>query len=148
MIIHIGADHRGYALKERLKKMLADEGYAVVDAGAASPAADDDYPDFAKPVAEAVGGDPANHRGILICGSGFGMDMAANKFPGVRAALPMSPDHAFAARHDDDANVLSIAADFTDPGVVEQIVKTFLATPFAGDERYIRRIRKIIGPGL
>jgi ribose 5-phosphate isomerase B len=145
MTIYLGADHRGFDLKEKLKQMLAGEGYDIVDCGATTLVPDDDYPDYARAVAEAVGkkfGDGGD-RGILICGSGFGMDIAANKFRAVRAVLPMSPDHAYQARHDDDANVLALAADFTDEVTAEKIVKTFLSTPFAKEERYRRRLEKI-----
>ena len=143
MIIFIGADHRGFALKEKLKQALSGEAYDVRDVGAERYIAEDDYPDYAEKVAEAVGKDPDGSRGILICGSGFGVDITANKFHGVRAALPMSPDHTYQARHDDDVNVLSLAADFTDEATALQIVKTFLATPFAKEERYRRRLDKI-----
>lgn len=149
MTIYLGADHRGFALKEKLKKMLVDEGYDVIDCGATSLEPGDDFPDFAKAVAEAVGKNPESasnedgDRGILICGSGFGVDIAANKFPGIRAGLPMSPDHAYVARHDDDVNVLALAADFTDEAMAQKIVKTFFSTPFAKEERYNRRLEKI-----
>lgn len=145
MTIYIGADHRGFALKEKLKETLTGEGYNVVDVGAESLVADDDFPDYAKLVALAVGKNTGvdDNRGILICGSGFGVDIAANKFAGVRAALPMSSDHAYVARHDDDANILAIAADFMDEPTAQKIMKTFLSTPFAQDARYERRIGKI-----
>jgi len=147
MTIYLGADHRGFALKEKLKQMLVGEGYDVVDCGAKALVADDDYPDFARAVAEAVGKNPADGTGgdfgILVCGSGFGMDIAANKFPSIRAALPSSPDQVYQARHDDDANVLALAADFTDDATAQKIVNTFLSTPFAKDERYRRRLDKI-----
>ena len=148
MTIYLGADHRGFALKEKLKQMLTDEAYIVVDCGAAALIADDDFPDYARLVAEAVektevGGNSDGDRGILICGSGFGVDIAANKFPGIRAALPMSPDHAYVARHDDNANVLALASDFINEETAKKIVKTFLSTPFAREERYLRRLDKI-----
>jgi len=151
MTIYLGADHRGFALKEKLKKMLVDEAYDVVDLGASALVPDDDYPDFARAVAEAVikdqGGARAGDegsRGILVCGSGFGVDIAANKIPGIRAALPMSPDHIYVGRHDDDVNVLALAADFIDEATAQKIMKTFLSTPFARDEeRYRRRLQKI-----
>jgi ribose 5-phosphate isomerase B len=151
MTIYLGADHRGFALKEKLKQMLLDEAYDVVDCGAATLVPDDDFPDFAKAVAEAVGKNPESasnedgSRGILICGSGFGVDIAANKFPGIRAALPSSPDHAYVARHDDDINILALAADFVDETTAGKIVKTFLSTPFAKEPRYQRRLEKIAG---
>ena len=143
MTIYIGADHRGFELKEYLKTVLKNGGYDVVDVGAATYDKNDDFPDFARLVAEKVGDAPEIDRGVLICGSGFGMDIAANKYKNVRAALPASADHAAQSRHDDNVNVLAIAADFTKEGTAEQIVKTFLETPFAEDERYARRLEKI-----
>jgi ribose 5-phosphate isomerase B len=151
MTIYLGADHRGFAIKEKLKAMLAGDGYDVVDCGAAAYDANDDYPDYARAVAEAIGKNPGTgwdndgDRGIVVCGSGFGVDIAANKFPGIRAILPASPDHAYVGRHDDDANVLAIASDFTDEEAVIKIVKTFLSTPFAKEERYRRRLDKVAG---
>ena len=143
MTIYFGADHRGFALKEKLKKMLADEAYDVVDLGAAAYDQGDDYPDFAKAAGEELVKAPDGSRGILICGSGIGIDIAANKMPGVRAALATLPDQAYAARHDDDVNALVLAADFTDEATAQRIVKTFLSTPFAGEERYRRRLEKL-----
>ena len=145
MTIYLGADHGGFALKEKLKQILVGERYDVVDCGAMALVPDDDYPDYAKAVAVAVGKNPGENgdRGILICRSGVGMDIAANKFPGIRAALPMSPDHAYQARHDDDANVLVLAADFINEATAQKIVKTFLSTPFAKEERFRRRLEKI-----
>jgi RpiB/LacA/LacB family sugar-phosphate isomerase len=143
MTIYLGADHGGFALKEKLKAALANEAYDVVDCGARVHVADDDYPDFGKEVGAMVAKNPETDRGILICRSGFGMDIVANKFPGVRAVLPMSPDHAYQARHDDNANVLVLAADFTDESLAQKMMTTFLSTPFAKEERYERRLEKI-----
>lgn len=143
MTIYLGADHRGFALKTRLKQALATEAYDVVDLGAPSFVQDDDYPDYAAAVAKKVAEDPARNRGIVICGSGFGVDVVANKFDGVRAGLAMSPDHVYMGRHDDDINVLAVAADFMDESAVVQVVKTFLSTPFAKEEKYTRRLQKI-----
>ena len=103
----------------------------------------DDYPDFGAAVAGKVSGDPAGSRGVLICGSGVGMDVVANKFPRVRAALGVSLDQVSSARHDDDVNVLVIPADFVAEADAKKMAQVFLATPFAGDERYRRRIAKI-----
>lgn len=144
MTIYLGADHGGFDLKEYLKGILKGEGYDVVDYGAPTHVEGDDYPDFAVPVSKKVGQAPDQSRGVLICRSGFGMDIAANKFPGVRAVLPMSPDHAYQARHDDDANVLCFAADFIDDASAAKIMQVFLSTPFAKEERYSRRLRKIM----
>lgn len=145
MTIYLGADHRGFNLKERIKAALRDEAYDVEDLGAPSLAPDDDYPDYAAPVAAKVaeGAATDSARGIVICGSGFGVDIVANKFNGVRAGLATSPDHAYQGRHDDNINVLALAADFTDEEAALKIVKLFLTTPFAKDERYSRRLRKI-----
>lgn len=143
MTIYIGADHRGFNLKEHLKTVLKNGGYDVVDVGAMTYDKDDDFPDFARLVAEKIGSAPETDRGILICGSGFGMDIAANKYKNVRAALPVSVEHSYQARHDDNTNVLAIAADFTKEETAEQIVKTFLETPFAEEERFKRRLKKI-----
>ena len=148
MIIFLAADHRGFALKEKIKQMLIDGAYDVRDLGAAKYDQNDDYPDFARMVAEQVtlaenDSTTDGARGIVICGSGVGADIAANKFAGIRSALAISPDHIYTARHDDDVNVLALAADFIDEAAAQQIVKTFITTPFAGEERYVRRIDKI-----
>ncbi len=143
MTIYLGADHGGFALKERLKAALKTEAYDVVDLGAAAPTIDDDYPDYAAPVARKVAEAPDAARGIVICRSGFGVDIVANKFPGVRAGLAMSPDHAYQGRHDDDVNVLALAADFIDEVAAVKTAKVFLTTPFAKEEKYSRRLSKI-----
>ncbi len=122
---------------------MKEGGYEVIDKGDAQYVEDDDYPDFAKEVAKEVDADPEARRGILICGSGVGVDIVANKFPRVRSALVSSNDQAFAARHDDDANILSLAADFTTEENAQKLVKVFLATPFSGEEKHKRRIQKI-----
>ena len=143
MVIYFGADHGGFELKGRLMAFVKGMGYETADMGDTAPNPDDDYPDFAAKVAEKVSADPANARGILICRSGAGVDIVANKFKGVRSALATTPDQAYDGRHDDDANVLSLAADFTSPEDAERIVKVFLGTPFGGDARFERRLGKI-----
>ena len=144
MTIFLGADHRGFRLKEQLKATLKTDGYKIEDLGANEYNGNDDYPDYARAVAQKVGEAPEENRGILICGSGSGVDIVANKFKGVRSALAMSPDHAYMARHDDDVNVLAIASDFTDEPAARSIVRSFLTTPFAKlEDRYMRRLRKI-----
>lgn len=139
-MIYIGADHRGFQLKEYLKTVLKGDIYEVVDVGAKEVIPDDDYPVYAKLVAEKVSQSPADTKGILICGSGFGVDEMANKFPRVRSALASLPDQAYQGRHDDDANVLSLASDFVDMATAEKIVKVFLTTPFAKEAKYQRRL--------
>jgi ribose 5-phosphate isomerase B len=143
MTIYLGADHGGFALKEKIKQVLLQEAYEVMDLGPETLVPGDDYPQYAAKVADVVNKKPDSDRGILICRSGFGMDIAANKFPHVRAALPESSDHAYQARHDDDANILVLAADFTDEDRALKIVHTFLSTPFAKEERYQRRLNEI-----
>ncbi len=143
MIIYIGADHRGFKLKEHLKTILKGDVYEVVDVGAKEIVPDDDYPIYAKAVAEKVSLSPSDTKGILICGSGFGVDEVANKFTRVRSALASSPDQVYQARHDDDANVLALAADFVDEPTAEKIVKIFLTTPFAKEPKYQRRLDEI-----
>ncbi len=143
MIIYLGADHRGFALKEEIEKFLRGEGYEVGDLGDEVYNAEDDFPYFSAPVAKKVSEDPINSRGIVVCGSGVGVMIVANKFKGVRAATGMSPDHVHAARHDEDINVLALAADFTDQETAKKMVTVFLTTPFGGDERYRRRLDEI-----
>ena len=144
MVIYFGADHRGFELKETLREYVKSVGYEVYDYGATAYNKDDDYPDFAKAVAEKIHADPEQSRGILVCGSGVGMDVVANKFRNVRAALMISPDQVYSGRHDDDANVLVLASDMTSETDAKKGVQVFLETPFAGDERYMRRLTKIM----
>ena len=143
MIIYIGADHRGFKLKETLKQFLQESGYTVSDLGNTQYFEGDDYPDFAKLVAQKVSADPQNSRGILICGSGVGVDIVANKFPNIRSALGFHPDQVVEARSNDDVNVLALAADFLEEDEAKKIVSVWLQTPFDGDERDKRRIEKI-----
>ncbi len=143
MVIYIGADHRGFDMKESIKAFLAEGGWSVDDVGAKEKVADDDYVDYAATVGERVSQNPTESRGILICGSGVGVDVTANKYYGVRSVLAMSPDHALASRQDDDTNVLSIGADFVDVGTAKKIVSVWLQTPFSGEERHKRRLNKL-----
>jgi ribose 5-phosphate isomerase B len=143
MVIYFGADHRGFKLKETLKDFLHGQGYEVADLGAATYEQGDDYPDFAAAVAKKVSAEPEGDRGILICGSGIGMDVVANKFRGVRAAVAISADQIYSARHDDNANVLSLASDFISEEDAKKIAGVFVATPFSGEERHRRRLNKI-----
>lgn len=143
MLIYIGADHRGYALKERLKQHIKDSGYEVVDLGNSRLDPSDDYPDFAKLVAKNVQADPEARRGVLICGSGVGVDIVANKFDRIRSALVSSADQASASREDDDTNILCLAADFVDEIDAKKIVTAWLLAQFRGEERHKRRISQI-----
>ncbi len=147
MIIYIGADHRGFELKEELKKFLAESGYEVVDLGNDHYDANDDYPDFAKLVAQKISNNPED-RGILICRSGAGVDIVANKFKGVRSALVTNVKQAELVRKDDDTNVLSLASELTNKEQAKKIVDVWLKTPFSGLEKDKRRINKISELGL
>ena len=142
MKVYLGADHRGFKLKEELKKFLVEKGYEVEDLGAFKYEETDDYPDFASAVAEKVAGN-ASARGILLCGSGTGMDAVANKLKGIRATLASSAEIARAARNDDDINVISLPADFLKLQEAEAIVEVFPKTLFEAVERRERRLRKI-----
>lgn len=143
MILYIGADHRGFELKEALKQFLKDNGYSVTDMGAVSYDEGDDFVDFARLVAEKVSADIRNSKGILICGSGVGVDIVANRFPDIRSVLAFSADQAMASRNDDDANVLSLPADFMELEQAKKIVSVWLQTPFSNEEDHKRRIEKI-----
>ena len=139
-VIPIGADHAGYPLKQRVKAELEALGYQPLDLGTDSPEAVD-YPDFAHAVAGRVERGEAT-RGVLLCGSGLGMSYAANRHPGVRAAVAWSPDIARVAREHNDANVLILPARFVteDEGVA--ILRAWLDAGFEGG-RHVRRIAKI-----
>lgn len=142
MNIYIGADHRGFALKEELKKYLVEQSYKIFDVGNARYDADDDYPDFAQLVAEAIHKDLST-RGILICGSGAGVAIVANKIKGIRAATVHDARQAIMARADEDVNILALPADFIDAARAKEIIDAFLITAFSGIERHVRRIAKI-----
>ncbi len=142
-MIYIGSDHRGYKLKEILKNYLRELNYAWKDLGANELNPDDDYPDFVLAVAKKVAEDLENNRGILICGSGVGVDIVANKIKNIRSALCFDVKQAQMSRNDDNANVLSLPADYISESLAKEIVKIWLETPFSGSEHYVRRIEKI-----
>lgn len=144
MKIYIGADHNGFELKNHLYKFLLKSGYDVIDAGDKVLDPNDDFPQFAGRVVSAVlADDDRDARGILICGSGQGMCMAANRFKGVYASLCWNMSEARSARNDDDSNVLCLSSKSTDEEKAEAIVNTFLSTPFAGAPRFKRRLAEL-----
>ena len=143
MLIYIGADHRGFQLKESLKNYLKASGYEVVDVGNDKYVATDDYPDFAALAARKVSLDPENSRGILLCGSGVGVAVVANKFKNVRSALAFNPEQAAASRNDDNTNVLSLPADFLDEETAKKIAAVWIQNSFSGEERHQRRLKKV-----
>jgi ribose 5-phosphate isomerase B len=140
-MVFLGADHAGFARKERVKTWLLAHGYPVDDLGAATPDPTDDFPLVAKEVGEAVvaQGKP----GVLLCGNAEGMCMAANKIPGVRAALGYTPTAVAEARREDDANVLCLPGRHLDEHAIEAMLHLFLTTPFSGEPRYKRRIQEL-----
>lgn len=140
MRIVVGSDHAGFALKEHVKKFLESSGHEVVDVGTHSEESVD-YPDYAAMAAEAVASGQADF-GVLACGTGLGMAVAANKVPGVRAVQVMDPELAVMARKHNDANVLTLAGRYLEPAVAERIVEAFLSTAFEGG-RHERRVQKI-----
>jgi len=142
--IFLGADHNGFEYKNRLKQLLEQAGHDVVDSGDLTLNPDDDFPQFAgKVVSELLASPSPDARGILICGSGQGMCMAANRFKGIRASLCWNLDEARAARNDDDSNVLCLSARYLSLDEAQAIVNAWLSTPFAGAARFKRRIKEL-----
>ncbi len=138
--IPIAADHAGFALKQRLVGVLRDMGYEPQDLGAQSETASD-YPDFAHPLAQAVSHGDAK-RGVLLCGSGIGMDIVANRYPHVRAGLAWNPEIAELSRRHNDTNVLVLPSRFMSEDDAERSLRTWLETKFEGG-RHERRVEKI-----
>lgn len=143
MKIFLGADHNGYEHKEKLEAYLKKQGHEVIDAGSQSFNPDDDFPQYGALVASEV---LANEDsvGILLCGSGQGVCMAANRFKGIRASLVWNESEAKAARNDDDSNVLCLPArEITDFNELTGLVEVWLKTPFAAAPRFKRRIKQL-----
>jgi len=143
MRIYLGADHNGFAYKQKIKEFLQRAGHEVIDEGDTQLQPGDDFPVYAGKTAQALLGDSPEARGILICGSGQGVAMAANRFKGIRAALCWNLAEARCSRNDDDCNVLCLSATNTSLQDAESIITTFLSTPFAGAERFKRRIKEL-----
>lgn len=140
-MIGIGSDHGGFELKEKVKKHLEERGLEYKDFGTYS-ADSCDYPVYGRAVAKAVASGECD-RGILICGTGIGISITANKVKGIRAALCSDCFSAQATREHNDANILAMGARVLGDGLALKIVDTFLDTPFSGDERHMRRISMI-----
>lgn len=145
MIIYLGSDHAGYALKEKLEVFLHELGYTTADIGPDTYDAMDDYPDYITPVACRVSEKPEESRGIILGGSGQGEAMMANRFPHVRAMVYYGGaiKAVKLAREHNDANIISLGARFISEEEARDAVKTWLETPFPAEERHARRIRKI-----
>jgi len=140
-MIAIGTDHRGYKMKEELKKFLSSENIGCKDFGTYS-ADSVDYPDFAKSVAESIQKNESEY-GVLICGSGMGICIPANKYKGIRAVNVLSEKMAEMSRRHNDANVICFGTDFVDLETAKICLKKFLSTPFDTNERHHRRVNKI-----
>ena len=142
MRIAIGADHAGFELKEELKKIIADSGHSVLDLGTDSTDSVD-YPDYSAAIGRAILAGRAD-RGIVVCGSGAGAAIAANKLDGIRCAQASDTYTAHQAVEHDDINVLALAARVTGGAVAEEIVQAYLGAEFIPKERYIRRLNKVL----
>ena len=144
MKIYVGADHNGFDLKAKLLSVLTRAGFEVVDDGDKQLKPDDDFPQFAERVVRALQTDnDLDSRGILICSSGQGMCMAANRFKGIRAGIVWSAPEARALRNDDDSNVICLPARYLSADEAIDLAEIWLATPFAGAARFKRRIREL-----
>ena len=141
-MVYLGTDHGGYQLKEEIKTYLVQNNISAEDLGAHTLDPEDDYPDFIIPVAKKVTSDPAS-LGIIIGRSGNGEAIAANKVRGIRAALCLNEEMARKARQHNDANILSLGADYITQDEAKRIVRTFIETNFSNEDRHIRRIEKI-----
>ncbi|MGD9129872.1 MAG: RpiB/LacA/LacB family sugar-phosphate isomerase [Candidatus Woesebacteria bacterium] len=142
MKISLGTDHGGFELKEAIKQWLIKQGHQVIDRGAFKLDPKDDYPDFAKLVAKDVAADP-KAIGILFCRSGGGMTIAANKFKKIRAVDVVDEKSATHAKKDNNANVISLGADWTSERKAKASIKAFLKTKFKAEPRHVRRLKKI-----
>ena len=142
MKIYLGSDHRGFALKEKLKGLLTEWGYDYEDMGPFEYNKDDDYPDFAKLVGDKVAANLGS-KGILICGSGVGVAMTADKIKGVRVGTMFDVEQVKASVADEDTNVIGLSNDYSSEEKNIEIAKAFLESKFSGAERHIRRVNKI-----
>ena len=142
MKFYLGSDHRGYELKNQLREYLFHHDYEVEDIGALTLEEEDDYPKYAYLVATKVLGDE-EAQGILVCGSGQGMAIAANRIGGIRAAIAWNENAAKSAKADDDANVLVLPANFIDPEEAPMLVETWLEAKFKADPKYQRRVDEL-----
>lgn len=144
MRIFVGTDHQGFYLRNSLVQYLKNAGYDVEDEGDEKLDPDDDFPVFARRVVSKVlASDDKNARGILICGSGQGMCMAANRFKGIRAVLGYDKESARSSRNDEDSNVLCLPSHVFEKDEANVLVEVWLNTEFAGSPRFVRRIREI-----
>ena len=143
MTIYLGSDHAGFKSKQSIKEYLIKSGFAIKDLGSHNLSPLDDYPDYAKKVAEAVQLDLKSNKGILICGSGQGVCMTANKFKGIRAALGYSVAAAKQSRAHGDSNILCLSGLELSQDQAKKIINAWLKEKFSGEARHKRRLKKI-----
>jgi len=144
MKISIGADHAGYEMKTQLVDFIGQLGHIVHDVGTFEPDKPDDYPDYATLVAEDIRSGLAE-RGILVCGSGVGVSVAANKFKGIRAGLCHDHYSAHQGVEHDDMNVLVLGSRIIGPMLAQDVAEAFLKATFSNEERHVRRLNKVKG---
>ena len=144
MTISIGSDHAGFDMKHQLIAVIKGQGHTAHDVGTFEPGNPDDYPDFAKLVAEDIQSGNAE-RGILVCGSGVGVSVAANKFKGIRAGLCHDHYSAHQGVEHDDMNILVMGARIIGPMLAQEVAEAFLGAQFSGEERHVRRLKKVKG---
>lgn len=135
----MGADHRGFEMKEKIKSWLLENEYEVEDVGARYLDPEDDYVDYALKVAESIEGSDGGSRGILLCGSGHGVDMVANRFGNVRAILGFNNEVTVQGREDEDANILVLPSDWVEESDVFERVRIFIETEKSDADRHVRR---------
>ena len=143
MNIFIGADHRGFELKNQLIDYLQQQNVRVQDMGAYEYDAQDDFPQFSQKVSRAVQQSPEENLGIVICGSAVGVSIAANRYKGVYCGLGFNPDQVKSARQHDHINVLALPSDYVDISTAKELVDIFLSTSTLHEEKYTRRLRQI-----
>jgi ribose 5-phosphate isomerase B len=144
MKIFVGADHNGFRLRNSLIEYLKRAGYDVIDEGDERLDPEDDFPVFAhKAVTDVLSSDDEDPRGVLICGSGQGMCMAANRFKGIRAALIYDRNSAKSSRNDDNSNIACLPADLLEKDQANILIETWLTTPFAAAPRFVRRLKEL-----
>lgn len=142
MIVAVGTDHAGFVLRDTAMEAIRTAGHEVLDCGAYSMTPGDDYPDFASAVAMAVR-DGRAERGVLVCGSGVGASIAANKFIGIRCALCHDTFSAHQGVEDDSMNVIALGARVVGPSLAGELITTFLKATFSNAERHVRRLEKV-----
>lgn len=143
MTIFIGADHRGFELKNKIIEYLQEKDIRIEDMGNYQYDPLDDFPDFAKKVAQAVLQNPENYLGIVICGSGVGVAIMANRFKGIRCGIGFEADQVKHIRENDHINVLALPSDYVDFEKTKELIDVFLSSNPKTEEKYLRRIKKL-----